>query len=228
MVEERVLVLVTLILSKIWYRAQIIPMPDRWVKLFEREIYRFLWRGWIRTHPVKRDVVSLPKLRGGLGFTSLKLKTNALLLKQCFRMLLAGGNSRQHLNFWMGGRMRCDLVPDVYHHIRELRRGVADTTAPLFVEYLTLYEMGRMGEWFDLTNPESFTAKGFYGAQVELLPDPEVQQVDPGTDWPSVWKRRQSGVLSKTSREVLYFLLQDKTMTRVFIKRIYPNTDDTR
>merc|ERR1712082_487264 len=72
-----------------------------------------------------------------------------------------------------------------------------------------------------------FTAKGFYGAQVELLPDPEVQQVDPGTDWPSVWKRRQFGVLSKTSHEVLYFLLQDKTMMGVFIKRIYPNSDDT-
>ncbi len=142
-------------------------------------------------------------------------------------MLSAGGNSRLHLNFWIGGRMRCDLVPDVYNHIRPLRRGVADTTAPLFVEYLTLYEMGSMGEWFNLTNPESFTAKGFYAAQVELLPDPDVQQVDPGTDWPSVWKRRQSGVLSKTSREVLYFLLNDKTMTRVFIKRIYPNSDDT-
>merc|ERR1712082_587866 len=82
--------------------------------------------------------------RGGLGFTRLKLKTNALLLKQCFRMLLAGGNSRQHLNLWIGGRIRCDLVPDVYHHIRDLRRWGVDTNAPLFVESLTLYEMGRM------------------------------------------------------------------------------------
>ncbi len=88
--------------------------------------------------------------------------------------------------------MRCVLIPDVYHHIRELRRGVADTTSPLCTEYLTLHDMVHMGEWLDLTNPESFTAKGFYEAQVELLPDPDVQQVDPGTYWPSVWKRRQA------------------------------------
>ncbi len=104
------LVLDTFILSKIWYRAQIIPMPDMCVKKFEREIYNFLWRGWITKHPVKRDVVSLVKARGGQGFTRLRLKTNALLL------LSAGGNSRLHLNFCIGGRMRCDLVPDFSSH----------------------------------------------------------------------------------------------------------------
>ena len=34
--------------------------------------------------------------------------------------------------------MRCDLVPDV----SKQGRGVDGTTAPLFVEYLTLYQMG--------------------------------------------------------------------------------------
>ncbi len=47
MVEERVMMLDTFILSKIWYRAQILPMSDMWVKRFEREIYNFLWRGMI-------------------------------------------------------------------------------------------------------------------------------------------------------------------------------------
>ena len=94
-----------------------------------------------------------------------------------------------HLNFWTGGRMRCDLVPDVFHHIRPLRIGVADTTAPLFVEYLTLYKMGQLGEWFDLSNPDSFTSKAFYGDQVELLPDADIRLGNLGTDWPCVWKK---------------------------------------
>ena len=44
-VEERAFVLDTFVMSKIVYRAQIIPMPDRWVKKFEGEMYSFLWRG---------------------------------------------------------------------------------------------------------------------------------------------------------------------------------------
>ena len=59
-------------------------------------------------------------------------------------MLTAEGDSRRNLNIWIGGRMRCDLVPDVFHHVRKQRQGVTDTTAPLFIEYLTLYEMGRL------------------------------------------------------------------------------------
>ena len=106
-------------------------MSDKWVKLFEKEIYNFLWPGFVTKHPVKRDIVSLLKARGGLGFTRLRLKTNSLLLRQHFRMLAADGNSRRHFNFWIGGRMRCELVPDVFHHIRKQGRGAADTMASL-------------------------------------------------------------------------------------------------
>ena len=45
--EERAFVLNTFVLSKIVYRAQILPMSDKWVKLFEKEIYDFLWRGFV-------------------------------------------------------------------------------------------------------------------------------------------------------------------------------------
>ena len=137
-VEERAFVLNTFVLSKIVYRAQIIPMSDKWVKLFEKEIYDFLRWGNVSKHHIKHDILSLPNVRGGLGFTRLRLKTNSLLLRQCFRMLAVVENSRQHLNFWIGGRMRCDLVSDVFHHVRKRGRGVTDTTAPLFVEYFTL------------------------------------------------------------------------------------------
>ena len=124
-------------------------------------------------HLIKGDILSLPKARGGLGFTRLRLKTNSLLLRQCFMMLAAEGNSRQHLIFWIGGRMRCDLVPDVFHHVRKRGRGVVDTTATLFVEFFTSYEMGRLGGWFDRSDPNTCTAKALVGAQVRVLPDPD-------------------------------------------------------
>ena len=165
MVEERAFVLDTFVLSKIVYRAQIIQMSDRWVKKFEKEIDDFLWRGNVSKHAVKRDFVSLPKSIGGLGLTRLRLKTNSLLRRLCFMMLAAEGNRRRHLNFWIGGRMRCNLVPDVFHHVRQVRRRVADTTAPLFVEYLNLYEMGRLGEWFNLYDPDTSTTEALYGAR---------------------------------------------------------------
>ena len=54
-----------------------------------------------------------------------------------------------------------------------------------------------------------------------------MQLNDPGADWLTVWKRWQSGVLSKISRNISFFFLHDKTMTRVFVKKIYPTTDET-
>ena len=62
---------------------------------------------------------------------------------------------------------------------------------------------------------------------MQLLPDPDVQLSNPGADWPTVWIRWQSGVLTKISCNILFFLLHDKAMTCVFNKRIYPATDET-
>ena len=48
--------------------------------------------------------------------------------------------------------------------------------------------MGRLGDWFDLSDPDTCTAKALVGAQLQVLPDPDVQLNDPGTDWPTVWQ----------------------------------------
>ena len=45
------------------------------------------------------------------------------------------------------------------------------------------------------------------------FPDPDVQLNDPSVDWTTVWKRWQSWVFSKISRNILFFFLHDKTMT---------------
>ena len=88
-------------------------MSDKWVKLFEKEIYDFLWRGFVTKHPVKRDIVSLPKVRGGLGFTRLRLKTNSLLLRQCFRMLTANGNSRNQVTSHPASNPEVQMLPTI-------------------------------------------------------------------------------------------------------------------
>ena len=225
-VAERAYVLNTFALSKTVYRAQIIPMSDYWVKKIEKVVYDFLWRGQITLNTIKRNTICLPKSRGGLGLSRLRLKTNALLLKQYFRMLNGGGISKKHLNFWLGGRMRTDQLPDVFHHIRPLVRGHTDTTAPLFVEYLVQFEQGRLEHWLDLTSEADLSTKAMYGAQVELLPPPDVVLKYPGTDWPTCWKRWQSGVLSKVSRDILLFLLHEKCGTRVLMNRIFPSRSE--
>ena len=42
--EEREFVLDTFVLSEIVFRVQIIPMSDKWVKKFEKEINDFPWQ----------------------------------------------------------------------------------------------------------------------------------------------------------------------------------------
>merc|ERR1711954_92473 len=42
--SERAEILNTFGLSRVWYRAQILPIPNKWKLKFDSEIRKFLWR----------------------------------------------------------------------------------------------------------------------------------------------------------------------------------------
>ena len=99
-IKGRALAVNTLVLSKLWYLASVIPLcsasqnslfqntvvdpsvetaPD-FVTLLNRQIYTYVWdHNW---NPVKKSVLQLPTGRGGLGLLSIELQSLALRAKQ--------------------------------------------------------------------------------------------------------------------------------------------------
>ena len=73
-------VLTIFALSKIWFRAQVLPLPTKYAVMFEKEISAFLWRGQITRNVLSRDTACLPKDRGGLGVPHIRHKCRALFI----------------------------------------------------------------------------------------------------------------------------------------------------
>ena len=74
-----------LFLSRIWYAAQVIPIPTHIIKALESEIYKFLWDG--RMHTVNKLTTQLAISEGGLGIINIKLQTQALQLNWVSKLL---------------------------------------------------------------------------------------------------------------------------------------------
>ena len=84
---QRAEVIRTFALSLVWYRAQVIPLTDRWAKSFESEIRLFLWKGQPMRNMLPLETVCLPLGKGGLGIPYFRSKCDALLLKQATQLL---------------------------------------------------------------------------------------------------------------------------------------------
>ena len=85
--HQRAEVLSIFALSKIWYRAAVLPLPERYAVQFEKHISSFLWKGQLTRNVLSRDTVALPKDHGGLNLPHVRLKCKALFMKQLFRSI---------------------------------------------------------------------------------------------------------------------------------------------
>ena len=65
---EKVIILKTYVISKIQYVQKIIELPNDFIKIVNRKIFKFLWNG---TDKIKRDTITNNTYKGGLGLTDL-------------------------------------------------------------------------------------------------------------------------------------------------------------
>ena len=109
---ERAEVLKTFALSTIWFRAQLLPLPDTWAKKFEGAMSRFLWKGFQFRNLLSLETVCQPLDSGGLGIPHLRSKCDNLLLKQTLRMIVTSRNSFNHITFWLGSVLKIPGLTD--------------------------------------------------------------------------------------------------------------------
>jgi hypothetical protein len=111
--NERQDVLETFIFSKLWYLAQILPLPQSVAARATGLTGAFLWAGhgerltWQELHN-RREA-------GGLAVSCVFTRGQALLAKQMCLQVAAGGTPAAHLAFWLG--------PVVGHFVPSLAAG---------------------------------------------------------------------------------------------------------
>ena len=102
---QRVEVTKTFALSKLYYVAQVLPLPDKYRRQIDSSLSKFIFRG--RHERLQLDELQNSYENGGLGLPNISVKADSLLVKQMCRMMnLTDEKSFRLLGYWLGGFLR--------------------------------------------------------------------------------------------------------------------------
>ena len=191
--SQRRQILHTYALSKLWYLAQILPLPKTFLHRILRAASSFLWRG--RLERLAWPEVTAPTHKGGLGVACIEVRARALLNKQVCHRLAAGGRPRAHLSYWIGLRL--------LRFLPGLRAGPhAENPPPHYIDLasslLQVFDL-------DFVRPnrlEAVTSASLYKALVPEPPPPKIQLRLPTFPWPRIWGRLSLASLPQSLKEV--------------------------
>ena len=202
--NQRIQVVQTFALSKIWYLAQVLPIPKKHLLEVEKTVRRFLWLGRLEHLPF--DELYGPIKEGGLNLVNIGAKCDSLYLKQTLRMLNSETNSKKHLSYWIGIQMRRDLP--------ELANGPhAEIIPPYFKHTVNLLKEAVNADIVNLGNMGAVKSKAIYADLNSTPPPPKITIKHPELPWELIYDRLDSSVLSPACRD-LWFIV---------INNIYPN-----
>ena len=80
---------------------------------------------------------------------------------------------------------------------------------------------------FDINALDDATTKSIYQSYLELMPPPPIEIKYPERDWPKTWLRLNNGVLTPSSRDILYLIVHERVFTRERGHRFIPNLIDS-
>ena len=211
--SSRVFVLKIFALSKLWYVAQVLPLPASTARVVKALMGQFVWRG--RLERLALDEIHSPPDKGGLGLPCLEARCEALLLTHTCRMLAVHSSSRRHLAYWMGLSLR-NLLPD-------LARGPnAELVPNIFKKIVNVFKHCA-GESIFIENLSSVKCKVVYSDLTNSLPPPKIENKI-NRKWERVWKRVASKWLPTMQCDALFVVLHDiyPTNYRLFRMNLHP------
>ena len=210
--QQRKDVLQIYVCSRLWYKAQILPLPGRLAAQFESIMYRYLWRG--KLEKLALQELHGPVKEGGLGLVDIRTKADSLFIKQACRMLSEpNGRSLSHVKYWIGLYL-ADYLPD-------LRAGPHSERLPSHYRHFKrlLVEMFE-GGFVDPNQLQRFRVKDLYKELTTTLPPPKIVYKYRDLPWETIWKNINHPVLDVKQRELLFMLVHNILPTRQRLFRL--------
>jgi hypothetical protein len=116
---QRVEVTKTFALSKLYYVAQVLPLPNKYRKKIDSNLSKFIFRG--RHERLQLDELQNNYEQGGLGLPNISVKADALLIRQMCRILnQPEEGSYRMLGYWLGGELRETGFDDNFPELADL------------------------------------------------------------------------------------------------------------
>ena len=210
--KQRVFILNTYALSKLWYLAQVLPAPRGILGEIEQKCRCYVWQG--RLEQVGWDTLVAPREEGGLGIPWLQSKCSALRMRHTQTGFVHPRTSG-HFGYWIG-----DMIMELYPELK-LDQGHRRRTVP--PHFKGMVELVREGLVYDLgLNAKS---KTIYKALTSTPPPPKVVTIH-DLDWTVVYNRIWSKVLTLEQQDLLWTMVNNIYPTRERLFRLNQRVRD--
>jgi hypothetical protein len=219
--SQRVQVARTFALSKLYYIAQVLPLPGEHRRKVESRLSSFIFRG--RHERLKLCELENNCEKGGLGLPNLSVKADSLLMKQFCRILsLPNEDSFRMVGYWLGSFLQDTGLGENFPELAEVGPVSHTMTRhfPLHQHMLDTFmeSLGR-GE-IKNSNMRVVTTKEIYKSRMSsLLTPPKVELKFPLVNFPElVYCRMNHSVLETRQRDVCFTVIHGlyKNRDRLF------------
>ena len=95
-----------MVLSKLWYLASVVYVPDVYLNLIEKEIFAFIW-GENKMELINRNSCYFPKKDGGLSLVNIRIKILSIQIAQVSKVIYNENLAWTFFaNVWLGISLR--------------------------------------------------------------------------------------------------------------------------
>lgn len=182
---QKTIILNTLILSKLWYTAQIYPPNNKHIAQIRRICFNFLWKG--QFYSVAKNQLYLPVYKGGLALEDIECKAKSLFIKN---VLYAENNSNLNIDEFMMSQID---NRNVTRNTREWLK-IADN-----LKQQSILNTTRLIYWHLIEG---------------LNVMPRIQNELPNIDWETVLDNLSKNFLSSSAKTSLFIILNDLVPTK--------------
>ena len=211
---QRVEVVNTFALSRVFYIASILPLPKNMIIRMEKSIGKFIWTCAGKILRVSLNENKLQKLNGGTGLLCVETMGKSLRISQLLRLLKDGdAKTLHHVDYWMG-----EVLMDFNSEFGSRRHSLS--TPSYFMTLAESVTDARISDSsLTVNNWKIVTNKILYRQIVSTFPRTKVEE-DMNKSLSEVWRRIWLPNLTSTTREILYLTIHNKLPSRERLFRI--------
>ena len=202
---QRAVIINAIILSKVWYIAHTYPLPCKYSKLINKEIFPYLWLS--KYNPIKRDNVHQSKYNGGLGVLNVAHKAQSILVSTFLKHFLSSEENDSILKHY------CSLRLNPIFNIRELPSNVS-FMCPKYLDNL----VQSTRKLIHIPKFPNINSQAIYSTFLPKVQSPENHAIT--TNWKRSWKNMNFVYMDIREREIMFKFLHNIITTKKRLHQI--------
>ena len=209
---QKVVIVNSLLISQIWYRAQTYPLSQQWVNKINKILCKFIWGS--ANNPIKHEIMTLGKREGGMSLINIEIKAKCIFACRILKQFLIDKKQHSLLLYYIAMRL------NPIFNIRSLPINIGIVSTPYFEEGIAVIR-----SILHLKGFPNINSKSAYQYLLERNV-PTVQQRYPFSNWKNIWLNMNFRYIPVRTREILFKYLHGILPNKYRLKQIRISASD--